>query len=180
MFRVGIVQAQDVPNCRVRVIFPDRNQMVSWWLPIIRQGTQNDKDYWIPDIGEQVVCLMDEHDEDGAVFGSIFSSADTTPSGATGDTRILAPKDGAVFSYNRATHALNVSLPNGGTVTVTANGATIEIDSSGVIHLISAGDIPLVTSSHSDSVNGIINTYNSHTHPDPQGGNTGAPNQQMS
>jgi phage baseplate assembly protein V len=172
MFRVGIVQSQDVANCRVRVTFPDHNQMQSWWLPIIRQGTQNDKDYWIPDIGEQVVCLMDEHDEDGAVFGSIFSSADTTPSGATADTRILSPKDGAVFSYNRSTHTLTITIPSNGTLNLTVNGGNVNLSAPN-------GDITLVTSSHNDSVNEIINTYNSHTHPDPQGGNTGVPTQQM-
>jgi phage baseplate assembly protein V len=172
MFRVGIVQSQDVANCRVRVTFPDRNQMQSWWLPIIRQGTQNDKDYWIPDLGEQVVCLMDEHDEDGAVVGSIFSSADSTPSGATADTRILSPKDGAIFSYNRSTHTLTITIPSNGTLNLTVNGGNVNLSAPN-------GDITLVTSSHNDSVNGIINTYNSHTHPDPQGGNTGAPNQTM-
>jgi phage baseplate assembly protein V len=172
LFRVGIVSTQDVTNCRVRVTFPDRNQMQSWWLPIIRQGTQNDKDYWIPDIGEQVVCLMDEHDEDGAVLGSIFSSADTAPSGATADTRILSPKDGAVFSYNRSTHTLTVSVPSNGTLNLTVNGGNMNLSAPN-------GDITLVTNSHHKSVNEIVNTYNSHTHLDPQGGNTGTPNQTM-
>jgi hypothetical protein len=64
-------------------------------------------------------------------------------------------------------------------MSIRANGATIQIDASGNINLTAAGNINLVTSSHNDSVNGIINTYNSHTHPDPQGGNTSAPTQQM-
>jgi hypothetical protein len=64
-------------------------------------------------------------------------------------------------------------------MSIRANGATIQIDASGNINLTAAGNINLVTSSHNDSVNGIINTYNSHTHPDPQGANTSAPTQQM-
>ncbi|HJU29769.1 MAG TPA: phage baseplate assembly protein V, partial [Candidatus Binataceae bacterium] len=67
MFRVGLVNAQDPAKCAVRVAFPDRDQLQSWWLPVVVLKTQNDKSYWLPDIGEQVVCLMDEHDEDGAV-----------------------------------------------------------------------------------------------------------------
>ncbi len=63
MFRVGLVKQQDLQGARVRVAFPDRDQMLSYWLPILFSKTQNDKSYWIPDIGEQVVCLMDEHDE---------------------------------------------------------------------------------------------------------------------
>jgi len=172
MFRVGIVKTQDIPNCRVRVTFPDRNQMMSWWLPIIRQGTQNDKDYWIPDVGEQVICLMDEHDEDGAVFGSIFSQADATPNGANADTLVLCTKDGAVFSYDRSGHTLTVTIPSNGTLNLTVNGGSVNISAPD-------GDITVITNSHNDSVNGIINTYNQHTHPDPQGGNTAPPNQQM-
>jgi hypothetical protein len=40
MFRVGIVKAQDAVNARVRVIFPDRDQMESWWLPVVVAKTQ--------------------------------------------------------------------------------------------------------------------------------------------
>jgi phage baseplate assembly protein V len=181
VFRVGIVQAQDLTNCRVRVTFSDRNQMRSWWLPIVRQGTQNDKDYWIPDIGEQVVCHMDEHDEDGAVLGTIFSSADTAPASMTGDQRLLKPKDGAVFQYDRNLHALTVSIPSGGTVTITCNGATVGIDSSGNVNLTAQGNITLKTDHYSDSVDNMISVFNEHTHGGVQtgGSNTAIPNQQL-
>jgi phage baseplate assembly protein V len=179
MFRVGIVKSQDPANARIRVTFPDRNQMTSWWLPVVTPKSQNDKAYWMPDIGEQVVCLMDEHDEDGAVLGSIYSTADTPPV-ASADKWHLTMKDGAIFEYDRNSHALAVNIPSGGTVTITANAATIQIDATGNINLTAAKNIKLVTDTYNDSVNNIISTYNGHTHPDPQGGNTGAPNQQMS
>jgi len=137
MFRVGIVKAQDTTNCRVRVTFPDRQQMTSWWLPICVPKSQNDKAYWMPDIGEAVVCLMDQDDEDGAVLGSIYSSADTTPV-QSADQWQVKMKDGAVFSYNRATHAFAINLPAGATATISANGAQFSIDSSGDIAVISA------------------------------------------
>ena len=178
MFRVGIVKTQDLANCRVRVTFPDRNQMVSWWLPIVVGKSQNDKAYWMPDIGEQVACLMDEHDEDGAVLGSIYSSADTPPV-SSADKWHVTMKDGATFEYDRSSHALAVSIPANGTMTVSANGATIQLDANGNINLTAKGDIKLVTDNHNDSVDAMINTFNGHTHPDPQGGNTSAPTQQM-
>jgi len=178
MFTVGIVKAQDAVNCRVRVTFPHRSQMQSWWLPVLVPKSQNDKAYWMPDIGEMVVCLMDEHFEDGAVLGAIYSSIDKPPA-SSADKYHWTFKDGATFDYDRSSHALAVTLPAGGTMSIRANGATIQIDASGNINLTAAGNINLGTSSHNDSVNGIINTYNSHTHPDPQGGNTSAPTQQM-
>ena len=178
MFRVAIVKSQDPQNARVRVTFPDRNQMTSWWLPVVTPKAQNDKAYWMPDVGEQVVCLMDDHDEDGAVLGSIYSTTDTPPV-SSADKWHLTMKDGATFEYDRNSHNLAVSIPRGGTVTITANGAVIQIDASGNVKLTAAGDIDLTTGAHSDSVNTMINTYNGHTHPDPQGGNTSAPTQQM-
>jgi hypothetical protein len=41
VFRVGIVKAQDIQNCRVRVVFPDHDQLQSWWLPIVVPKAQN-------------------------------------------------------------------------------------------------------------------------------------------
>ena len=179
MFRVGLVKQQDLQGARLRVVFPDRDQMLSYWLPILFPKTQNDKSYWVPDIGEQVVCLMDEHDEAGAVLGAIYSSADTPPVQSP-DKCHVSFKDGASVEYDRAARALAVSLPSGATMNLSANGAVIAIDASGNITVHAAGGINLITSGHNDSVDGMINTYNGHTHADPQGGNTAPPTQQMS
>lgn len=142
MFRVGIVKAQDLQNCRVRVVFPDHDQLQSWWLPIVVPKAQNDKVYWIPDIGEQVVCLMDEHDEDGAVLGAIYSAADLTPL-QSADTFHLSLEDGASFEYNRTSHALQVRIPNGGSMTITVSGASVAIDAGGDVKIVAAGQIQL-------------------------------------
>jgi phage baseplate assembly protein V len=179
MFRAGLVKQQDVQGARVRVVFPDRDQMLSYWLPILFTKTQHDKSYWIPDVGEQVVCLMDQYDEAGAVLGAIYSSADTPPV-QSADKYHISFKDGANMEYDRAAHALVVSLPSGATLGLSANGASVAIDGSGNITVHAAGGINLITSAHSDSVDGIINTYNGHTHQDPQGGNSAPPSQQMS
>jgi phage baseplate assembly protein V len=134
-FRIGIVAAQDATRCRVRVTFPDRDQMQSWWLLVVVPKTQNDKAYYLPDIGEQVVCLMDEYDEDGAVLGAVYSSADPAPAGLSADNLHWRAGDGAVFDYDRATHALSVNAPSGATITVAASGATITIDAGGNVSI---------------------------------------------
>ena len=106
-FRIGIVQAQDPAHAKVRVVFPDYDAMISWWLPVVFAKTQDDKVYWIPDIGEQVVCLMDLRDEAGAVLGAIYSSADVPPVNSP-DKYHLAFKDGASFDYDRVAHLLDL------------------------------------------------------------------------
>jgi phage baseplate assembly protein V len=179
MFRVGLVKQQDLQTARVRVAFPDRDQLLSYWLPLLFTKTQNDKSYWIPDVGEQVVCLMDEHDEAGAVLGAIYSVVDPPPV-ESADKYHLSFKDGASIEYDRGAHALAVNLPSGATITLSAGGASIAVDAGGNIAVHAAGGINLITSAHNDSVDGIIDTYNGHTHPDPQGGNTAPPTQQMS
>ena len=39
---------------RLRVTFPDRDQMTSWWLFVVIAKSQDDKAYHMPDVGEQV------------------------------------------------------------------------------------------------------------------------------
>ena len=162
-FRVGIVQQQDAAHAKVRVVFPDYDEVVSWWLPVIFAKTQNDKAYWIPDVGEKVVCLMDLRDEAGAVLGAIYSNADVPPVNSA-DKFHLAFKDGTSVDYDRAAHvldlkfqdhgeikydggahALTMSLPAGATFNLTASGAQVEIDTSGNVIIKAAGQVQLGT-----------------------------------
>ena len=106
-FRVGIVQQQDTARAKVRVVFPDYDEVISWWLPVVFPKTQNDKAYWIPDIGEQVVCLMDLRDEAGAVLGAIYSAADTPPVNSANKFH-LAFQDGTSIDYDRVAHVLDL------------------------------------------------------------------------
>ncbi|HUY28620.1 MAG TPA: phage baseplate assembly protein V [Candidatus Binataceae bacterium] len=126
MFRVGIVQEQDVARARVRVVFPDYDQLRSWWLPIVVPKSQNDKAYWIPDLGEQVVCLMDAHDEAGAVLGAIYSSADTAPV-ASADKWHLGFSDGAAFEYDRSAHVLELGFSDGASMKYDGGAHLLEL-----------------------------------------------------
>jgi phage baseplate assembly protein gpV len=107
--RLGIVKDQDPSLGRLRVAFSEFDQMLSYWLPVVVAKTQNDKAYWLPDIGEQVVCLMDERDEAGVVLGAIYSQADTTPV-QSADKFHLGFKDGTAMEYDRATHVLALNF----------------------------------------------------------------------
>ncbi len=137
------MSAQDAANCRVRVTFPDHDQMQSWWLAVVVAKTQTDKAYHLPDLGEQVVCIMDERDEDGVVLGALYSTVDTPPAGLTADTIQWQAGDGAIFAYDRAQHALQMNLPAGGTVVVSSGAASIQIDSLGNVNISSGGLIRL-------------------------------------
>lgn len=132
-FRVGIVTAQQItPFAAVRVKFPDRDNIISYWLPISSRCSQDDKDFWMPDLGEQVLCLMDAHDEDGSVLGSVPSTVDTSPSWAAVGVRGFQAWDGAIVTYNRNTHTLTAQLPEGATVNITTGqGSKVVLGSDG-------------------------------------------------
>ncbi len=121
----------------VRVQFPDRDNLISWWLNVGVRKTQNDKDWWIPDVGELVTCLMDRDYENGTVLCANYSTKDLPPAGATVDMWIKQFSDGTIISYNRATHALVATLAGSGTAEVTAPGGLnlngVKIDANGNI-----------------------------------------------
>ena len=75
MLRFGIVSQIDAINVLARVNFGD-DDSTSFWLPVMQTKTLKDKFYVMPDVGEQVVCLMDENSEDGVILGAIYSSED--------------------------------------------------------------------------------------------------------
>ena len=56
--RIGVVSSVDAAAGTARVAFTDLDNTVSQDLRILTRGSKHDKDYWIPDIDEQVVCLM--------------------------------------------------------------------------------------------------------------------------
>ncbi|MGH7947793.1 MAG: phage baseplate assembly protein V [Candidatus Binataceae bacterium] len=114
-FRVGLVVERDVARVAVRVQFPERDQMVSWWLPVVVPKTQDDKFLWLPDEGEQVVCLMDEHDEAGVVLGAIYSAADSAPVESTEKFHV-AFKDGTKAEYDRESHVMRVDYADEATI----------------------------------------------------------------
>ncbi len=109
VLRLAIVKEQDASLCRVRVVFDEFDQMLSYWLPVVVPKAQNDKAYWLPDIGEQVVCLMDERDEAGVVLGAIYSHADGTPVQSS-DKFHLGFKDGTAMEYDRSAHVLALNF----------------------------------------------------------------------
>ena len=75
MLRFGIVSQINPVLAQARVNFAD-DESTSYWLPIIQSKTMKDKFFVMPDIGEQVACLMDENSEDGVILGAIYSSVD--------------------------------------------------------------------------------------------------------
>lgn len=108
MLRFGIVSQIDPINVQARVSFED-DESTSFWLPIIQTKTLKDKFYAMPDIGEQVACLMDENSEDGVILGAIYSTEDVS---ATQSEKQLSVnlEDGSYINADKENQTLTVAF----------------------------------------------------------------------
>mgnify|MGYP000085828362 CR=1 FL=1 len=106
--KYGTVSAVDEATGKVRVRLPDNDNMRTKWLQVLTRKSKDDKDYWMPDLGEQVATLLDARGEDGIVLGAVFSDADGVPV-ISRDKWHKQFKDGASFEYDRSEHRLTVT-----------------------------------------------------------------------
>ena len=169
MLRFGIVSQINPISVQARVKFGD-DESTSFWLPILQTKTMKDKFYAMPDIGEQVVCLMDENSEDGVVLGSIYSTEDT-PVITTEKQISLNMDNNSLINIDKETNTLTVAFQN-----INLNG---NINHNGVLintnGIKSDSDISDKTSSMQE----IRDIYNQHSHIGNQGSLTSTPNNKM-
>lgn len=116
-YKEGIVYAARPGFAQVR--FPDLDDMVSAWLPLVVKKTLKDKECYSLDIGEQVACVLDENFESGVVLGAVYSDADAPPVESTDKLRFQF-FDGGSFEYDRSSGTL--SIVTMGPVNVTSAG----------------------------------------------------------
>lgn len=105
--RFGTVSEKDPATMRVRVKLPELDGLETDLLPVLTRKSQDDKDYWLPDEGEQVVVMLDAFGDYGVVIGSIFSDVDTVPV-EDQDKRKVVFKDKADFEYDRQTSTMTI------------------------------------------------------------------------
>jgi phage baseplate assembly protein V len=140
MIKIGKVVAVDETSARVRVQLDDCDGMVTYWLQIAVPKSQNDKFYWIPDIGEQVLCAFLEHGlEHGFVIGALYNEKDKVPVGNK-DKYFIRFQDGTEIEYDRATHRLRADVK--GDVELKTTGRA-DIDCNGQIYIKSTTNITI-------------------------------------
>lgn len=150
LIRIGRVTKYhpDPTKHLVRVLFEDKQDTESFWLPIIVMNTLQNKDYWMPDKGELVVCLfLPSGNAQGFILGSIYQDKDKPPI-STDDRRNVRYTefdDSTFIEYNRVTH-------------------TLTIDTQGSINIVATGNVNIT----GDVRAGGISLKN-HTHTAPDG-----------
>ena len=71
------IPARNTAQARFRL--PECDNMRTNWLNVLQRNTQNNKDYSLPDVGEQIEVLLDENGEDGVILGVVYSRGDKPP-----------------------------------------------------------------------------------------------------
>lgn len=134
MIKVGIVTERNESTMKIRAQIPDLDGIVTYWIPILISAAGGNKVYHLPDVGEEVLIgFLDNGIEQGFCLGSTYNAKDKPPVNS-GDKFHVTFKDGSVIEYDRSSHTLIASIPNG-TFVINAKSVTIQGD------LIVNGDI---------------------------------------
>ena len=126
MIRTGTVSAVYPENGTARVVFDDKDDTTSPELHIVHRFSGTNKDYWVPDIGDQVVCIFANNDTNfstGWILGSYFT-ATHPPQVASPDIMRLDFADGSFLEYNRGNSSLTIKVMG----QIKINGAEIHLN----------------------------------------------------
>lgn len=179
LIRLGTIAEVDfgAARCRVRT-----GELTTDWIPWLVPRVGNTIEWSAPSVGEQGLVLCPDGDTSGAVFQrGIYSDALPAPDNDEHHHLVRFP-DGTEIRYDDAAHALDVTLIDGGTATLTASGGVTVNASDGVtVNATTStfnGDVQVngTLTASEDCIGGGISLKH-HTHGEVESGssNTGAP-----
>jgi len=145
LIRVGVITELDDAKARVKV---RTGGIITDWLPWLTHRASEDRSWWAPEPGEQVIVLSPYGDQSQAVvIPAIYHTAYPAPADKRTIRRTIY-QDGTVTEYDRENHVMNIALNPEGTINATvgeslitmntsrillsSNGSTLELDVAGV------------------------------------------------
>lgn len=172
MLRFGTITEVNASAGTARVKF-EEDDIVSAPLPVVQRAVSGDKFFSLPSPGDQVACLMDENAETGAVLGSVYSSAQTPPSGATAGSMVVRFEDGTTIKYDKAGPKITVEIDGEVEVKCTVTKIDGDLEVTGSIEAdggMSAGGSGISTSGEVTARAGSAPvSLSGHIHPTPAG-----------
>ena len=128
--KIGEVSSINPAMGTARVVFDDEDSVVSYDLPVLQTNTFANKDYAMPDVGEDVLCLfLPSGLEEGFILGSFYAGEIELPE-SNGNVRTVVFSDGTKISYDRALHTLSATIDG---TSLVANRAGIQVKAPDVI-----------------------------------------------
>ena len=113
LIRNAIVSTVDPTKMTATVIFLDKDNITSGPLQITGRGGKTVKDFWLPEPGDYVTCLMNPNNvtslNQGCIIGTYFNQENQVPNNADIDKRILDFGDGTRIEYDKKTHTLSIN-----------------------------------------------------------------------
>ncbi|MBR4904142.1 MAG: phage baseplate assembly protein V [Selenomonadaceae bacterium] len=125
LIRAGVVSTVYPERCSCRVVFLDRDNLVSADLPILQSAGAKNKFYSLPDVGDNVLCLMIPNDDAGSgfVIGSFYSDKKNPPA-QNQEVSMIKFEDGTSISYDREKHELKIDCVGN----IKINGKRIDLN----------------------------------------------------
>ena len=111
VMHLGIVKSFNAKELRADICFYDLDDMVITDMAVLQRNTQGIKDFSCLEVGEQVLCLLDEEMQDGYVLGSIAGDEDLSNLNQDGTRFVLFP-DGGLIKYDFKSHTLEILSSN--------------------------------------------------------------------
>ena len=172
--RLGIVAEVDHQAARVRVRYGGEGETaLSAWLPWVTERAGQDRSWWPPEAGEQVLILAPSGEmAKGVAVGGVYRSEHPAPE-SDPDKHAIHYSDGAVIEYDRSAHRLKAELPAGGGAELTADGGitiTGDVMISGDLEVSGDAEVTGSVSAGSDvsdqdgSMDEMRSSYNQHRH----------------
>ena len=80
LIRIGKITSVDEKKHTARVQFTDRDEMVSWDLPVLVPSTVDPQDYCLPVENTDVVCVfLPNGQQQGFIIGAFYTDANPPP-----------------------------------------------------------------------------------------------------
>jgi phage baseplate assembly protein V len=131
--RDGHVSSYDPATHTAKVVFEDRDNLVSNPFPVLLPNTLKNKDEIHLDPGEHVMCIcLGNGLESGVVLGCVYDKKNP-PAVGDRDTRVTTYEDGTRVSVDRKNHVVEIK---------DSFGSYIKF-AGGNIYIIAAGNIYL-------------------------------------
>lgn len=124
MIRIGRVSSVHPSEMAVKVVFEDKDNLVSDKLPVLVRGSSKNRDYWLPDVGEQVCCLMLPNGHNAGICLGSFYSESSPPAITDAEKRRIDFSGGSFIEFDRATGGLTIQC----TGDIVVNGRTISLN----------------------------------------------------
>lgn len=158
---IGVITRLQPENCRAKVnIEVPNGQFESDWLGVVQRSAAaaRDADYWMPSVGDRVLCLLDDRRESGFILGGFYTQEQPQPSGMTKDTIYAVRRDDSYFKHNVENSEVegvatgDVSITVGGDAEtnvageIRVNGATLaKVGVNAVIEVIANATVKITS-----------------------------------